>query len=111
MNKLLSLTALSCIIFSSTAFADFYGQLGFGASFNDGSVTRNALETSYKNSPIYSVSAGYKLPVPLITPRIEAEYLHLQADTKHGDNAKFDGTFLNGYANIPFIPIVDSYID
>lgn len=110
MNKTLLLTALSCVLASSTTFADFYGQLGLGASFNDGSITREALETSYKNSPIYSVAAGYELPIPFISPRVEAEYLHLKADTKQGENAKFDGAFLNGYATIPFIPVIDPYV-
>ena len=110
MNKLLSRTALSYLMISSTAFADLYGQLGIGASFNDGSVTRETLETSYKNSPIYSISAGYELPIPFISPRVEAEYLHLKADTKQGKNAKFDGAFLNGYATVPFIPIIDPYV-
>lgn len=110
MNKILTLTALGYLLISSTSFAGLYGQLGVGASFNDGSITRDALETSYKNSPIYSGAVGYELPVPFISPRVEAEYLHISADAKHGEKAKFDGAFLNGYATIPFIPVVDPYV-
>lgn len=110
LNKLLFLSVGLAFLGSLTAHADIYGSAGIGVSLNDGSVTRQQIETAYENSPVYSLAVGYELPIPIIDIRGEIEYLHVQPSVKQGADIRFDGAFANAYVDIPLVPIVDPYI-
>lgn len=110
MKKLLLAALLSCSFLSATAHAGLYAQLGIGAAFNDGSQITKNYRSSYENSPAYSLSVGYELPLLLTDIRIEGEYLRLKPDIKQGGHATMDGLMVNGYANLPVIPLIDPYV-
>ncbi len=94
----------------SSANADFYASIGAGASLNEGSVTYEDALQDYKNTPVYAAAVGYELPLPILDVRAEVEYLRIRPEVKHGSDSKFDGVFLNGYADVPLIPVVDPYV-
>lgn len=110
MKKLLLALCCTVAFHVGTAHAGLYGSAGIGASLNDGSVTHDAIQSSYKNTPVYAVAAGYELPLPILDIRGEIEYLRIRPNAKHGPDSKFDGVFLNGYADIPLVPVVDPYV-
>ncbi len=104
-------TTLAATLFTfSTAHAGIYASIGIGAALNEGSVTYADAVQDYKNTPAYSASVGYELPLPILDVRGEVEYLRIRPEVKDGDNSKFDGIFLNGYTDIPLVPFVDPYI-
>lgn len=108
-SKILSLF-LSIMLISTPSLAGFYAGLGLGSAFNDGSVLKNHTRSSLKNSPVYSLSAGYQLPLLLTDVRVEGEYLRIHPDKKYGGHASMDAFMVNGYANLPILPIINPYI-
>lgn len=102
------LSALLCV--SSVANADFYGSFGVGVAFNDGSVTTKDLRSSYDDSASYSFAVGYQLPLLFTDVRVEGEYLRNHPDIKKGGHSNMDALMINGYANVPLIPVIDPYI-
>ncbi len=111
MKKHLLYTAFCTVCFGiASAQADFYAGIGAGASLNNGSVTHQDIVSDYKNTPIYSIAGGYELPLPILDIRGEVEYLRIRPNAKYGEDSKFDGVFLNGCADIPFVPVIDPYV-
>ena len=104
------LTLFTCLLCSATVHAEFYAGLGIGSSFNDGSAYKKTIKSEFKNSPIYSLSGGYTLPLPLLDIRGEAEYLRIRPEVKDGRTKQLDGLFLNAYGVIPFVPVIDPYV-
>lgn len=101
---------LGLTFFSGVAHASFYGGIGAGVSLNDGSVITPTDSESYKNTPIYTLAAGHELPLPILDIRGEAEYVRIRPKVKNEADSKLDAAFLNGYADIPLVPIVDPYV-
>ena len=101
---------LSISLLSMPTFAGFYTGAGIGSSFNDGSVIKNNIKSSYKDSPAYSFYAGYQLPLFLTDARIEGEYLRIHPDKKKGGHASMDALMINGYIDVPVIPFIDPYV-
>ena len=111
MKKHLYLLALIAGLgLSISTQADFYAGAGYGVSFNKGSSIRENIRSKYKDSPIYSLAGGYQLPLPLFDVRGEVEYLHLRPKVENGGTNQFDGLFLNAYASVPLIPVIDPYV-
>ena len=98
------------LIFGSVAHADFYAGAGLGGSFNGGSAYDGVHAVKYKNSTLFSVAGGYEAPLPLLDVRAEAEYMRTRPELKDRRTKQLDGLFLNGYADVPLIPIVDPYV-
>ena len=98
------------LLWSGVSQADFYAGAGIGGSFNEGSAYNGTYAAEYKNSTLWSFSGGYEAPLPLFDVRGEVEYLHTRPKVKSGGTKQFDGLFLNGYADIPLVPIVDPYV-
>ncbi len=109
-HKFLITTLCATLMGISTANAGFYAGIGAGAAINEGSVTYENIALDYKNSPIYSAAVGYELPLPILDVRGEVEYLRVRPEINNGQDSKFDGIFLNGYTDIPFVPFVDPYV-
>ena len=111
MKKHLFLLALVAgLACSLSAHADFYAGAGFGVSFNEGSSTKKAARSEYKDSTIYSLAGGYQFPLPLFDIRTEVEYLRLRPELKDGRTKQLDGAFLNAYGFIPLTPLIDPYV-
>lgn len=111
MKKLFLSTLLALgLTTATTAFAQYYGQLGLGASLNDGSVQTPDGRTTYKHTPAYSIAGGYELPLALTNIRMEGEYLRIRPNAKYGSDSKFDALMANGYVEIPLIPVIDPYV-
>lgn len=109
-KQFLGIALLIGFITATTVQAQYYGQLGIGASLNDGSTTTNGIRSKYKNTPAYSFATGYELPLTLTNVRLEGEYLRIRPNAKYGSNSSFDGLMANGYAEVPLIPVIDPYI-
>lgn len=109
-KKLYALTLATALALTMPTTAGFYAGAGIGGSFNGGSATTDGIRSSYKNTPAYSLSAGYELPLPLLDIRGEVEYLHAKPNVKYGESRKLDGLMLNAYGVIPFIPLIDPYV-
>jgi len=111
MKKHILYTLLSAgLLISGIAHSEFYAGAGFGASFNGGSSYNGPHAVKYKNSKIWSLVGGYEAPLPAFDIRGEAEYLHTRPEVKDGRTKQLDALFLNGYADIPLIPVVDPYV-
>lgn len=110
MKKFLFATFFSLSLLSIPTQAGLYTSFGIGASFNDGGKTEKNFKSSYEDSPAYSVSVGYELPLLLTDVRVEGEYLRIHPDLKDGGHASMDAFMLNGYGNIPLTPIIDPYV-
>ena len=98
------------LLFSGLAQADFYAGAGIGGSFNGGSSSNGEHAFDFKNSTLWSLAGGYETPLPLLDIRGEAEYLRTRARVKDGRTKQLDGLFLNGYADLPLVPLVDPYV-
>ena len=98
------------LLFSGLAQADFYAGAGIGASFNGGSSSNSEHAVKFKNSTLWSLTGGYETPLPLFDIRGEVEYLRTRARVKDYRTKQLDGLFVNGYADIPLIPIIDPYV-
>lgn len=101
---------LLLVLITTSASADFYAQAGLGRSFNEGSVFKHDQKYNYKDSNTFSIAGGYEFPIPIINPRIEAEYLRLHPKVKEESTGKLNGLFVNAYADVPILPIVDPYV-
>ncbi|MDO4184170.1 MAG: outer membrane beta-barrel protein [Rhodospirillales bacterium] len=111
MEKICKLLLLVSVLLSPlNASAEFYGQLGLGRSFNEGSIIKDYKSKEYKDSNTYSLAAGYTFPIPFFNPRAEIEYLKANPKAKDTSVTELNSLFLNGYVNVPLIPIVDPYI-
>lgn len=108
MKKLLA--CLLVLLATTNAKAGIYGSIGAGISLNDGSAVHDSVMSDYKNTPVYAFALGYELPFPLLDARGEVEYLRIRPNAKYGSDSKIDAAFINGYADIPLIPIVDPYV-
>lgn len=109
-KRLLSIVLALGLISVLPVQAQYYGQLGLGASLNGGSVTTDNVRSGYKNTPAYSFAGGYEIPLALTNVRVEGEYLRIRPNAKHGSDSSFDGLMANGYVEVPLIPIIDPYI-
>ena len=109
MKKFLYL-GITTLFLSATVKADFYAGAGLGMGVNGGKSRLNNLVSSYKDSGVLSLNGGYELPLPLFDIRGEVEVLRTRPETKDGRTKQLDGLFLNAYADIPLIPIVDPYV-
>ena len=109
-KHLFLLSLVAGMVFSLSVRADFYAGVGAGISFNEGSSTKNAVRSEYKDSTVYSLAGGYQLPLPILDVRGEVEYLRLRPELKDGRTKQLDGVFVNAYGFIPLIPLVDPYI-
>ncbi|MDY6407297.1 MAG: outer membrane beta-barrel protein [Pseudomonadota bacterium] len=98
------------LLFGDLAHADFYAGAGLGGSFNGGRSSNGISSVKYKNSSFWSLAGGYELPLPLFDVRGELEYMRTRPEVKDGRTKQLDGLFLNGYADIPLIPIIDPYV-
>ena len=111
MKKLIYSSLIAAALgWSIPSQADFYAGLGLGASFNDGSVKTNNVKSSYKYTPVYSISGGYELPLPILDIRGEAEILYMKPKVKTGRDRKLQSVMFNGIAVIPFVPFIDPYV-
>lgn len=112
MKKFLLAAFLSCTLLSTQSNAGLYTGLGIGAAFNDGSQTTKDFRSSFKNSPAYSLTVGYKLPLLLTDVRVEGEYLRMKPEIKNSGHATIDAFLVNGYANVPLapLPLIDPYV-
>ncbi len=106
----LLLSLIFSLLSAPSTRADLYIQGGLGSSLNDGSVTTDNVRSGYKNTPAYSFAVGYEIPLALTDVRVEGEYLRIRPNAKYGKNSKFDGLMANAYAELPLIPIIDSYV-
>ena len=109
-KHLCTLVLAGTLMMAGAAQADFYAGLGIGGSFNGGSVYKNNVKSHYKDSPVFSFSGGYQLPLPLLDIRGEVEYLRTRPHTKDSRTKQLDGLFLNAYGSIPFVPLIDPYV-
>ena len=109
MKKLL-LIATCLFGFSTVAMADFYVGGGFGGAFNGGTAKKDTIKTSYKDSPIYTLSGGVIMPIPLFDLRAEVEYLHTRPNTEKLGKKQLDAMMVNATAVVPFIPLIDPYV-
>lgn len=109
-KTLLGLALMTVLATSTTVQAQYYGQLGLGASLNDGSVMTPYGRTTYKHTPAYSFAGGYELPLALTNVRMEGEYLRIRPNAKYGSDSKLDALMANTYVEIPLIPVIDPYI-
>ena len=98
------------LLLGGIAHADFYADAGIGGSFNGGSSYNQNGTSGFKNSTMWSLAGGYEAPLPLLDVRGEVEYLHTRPKVKSGGTKQLDGLFLNGYADIPLVPVVDPYV-
>ena len=98
------------LFLGSVAQADFYAGAGLGASFNGGRSSNGDHNIKYKNSTLWSLAGGYETPLPLFDVRGEVEYLRTRPEVKDGRTKQLDGLFLNAYADVPLIPLIDPYV-
>jgi len=109
MKKIALFLSTFCLL-SSVARADFYVGAGYGLSINDGSFHENGIKSKYKDSALYSLSAGAIMPIPLFDFRAEAEYFHSRPSTKLFSSQNLDALMLNTTGVIPLIPFIDPYV-
>jgi len=98
------------LLLSGVAQAELYAGAGIGSGFNYGHVSDGLHNVKYKNSTMWSIAGGYETPLPLFDVRGEVEYLRTRPEVKDGRTKQLDGLFLNGYADIPLIPLIDPYV-
>ena len=110
MKKLLYSSLISLCMFATSANADFYVGAGYGGALNSGSVREHEVSSSYKNSPVYSLSGGIVMPIPLFDLRAEVEYLNIRPETKKLGKKQLDALMVNATGVIPFIPLIDPYV-
>lgn len=110
MKKLLYGSLVALCMVATSASADFYVGAGYGGAFNSGSVREHGVSSAYKDTPIYSLSGGIIMPIPLFDFRAEAEYLHIRPNTEKLGKKQLDAVMLNASAVIPFIPLIDPYV-
>ncbi|MBP5161302.1 MAG: porin family protein [Alphaproteobacteria bacterium] len=106
MRKIITLLLAALMLCQTgAAKAEYYVSAGVGYTHNTGSANRAGIRADIDDSMLYSLAAGYQLPM-LDLVRLEAEYVHNHADlqAKIG-NMNMDALMANGYVRIP-VPLL-----